>query len=329
MNILVTGGAGYIGSHTASAVEKSGHTPIVVDNFSTGHRWAVGSRLVLEGDLADESLVRLALRKYRPHAVIHFAASAYVGESIKEPRKYFWNNVVNTLKLLDAMTDLGVRTFVYSSTCATYGLPQRVPVSEDQPQCPVNPYGESKLFVERMLRWYQEAYDLRWVALRYFNAAGASEHHGECHDPETHLIPLAIQAALTGSILSIFGTDYPTEDGTAIRDYIHVDDLASAHLLAVEYLLKDGASRAFNLGSGRGYSIRQVVKMVEQVSRRNVSCRDAERRPGDPPVLVAENRAAADILGWTPRKSSLREIVESAWLWHSKTAEQRITPDVG
>jgi UDP-glucose 4-epimerase len=165
--------------------------------------------------------------------------------------------------------------------------------------------------------------------LRYFNAAGASEHHGECHDPETHLIPLAIQAALTGSILSIFGTDYPTEDGTAIRDYIHVDDLASAHLLALEYLLKDRPSRAFNLGSGRGYSIRQVVKMVEQVSKRNVSCRDAERRPGDPPVLVAENRAAADILGWTPRKSSLREIVESAWLWHSKTAEQRTTPDFG
>jgi UDP-glucose-4-epimerase GalE len=299
-------------------VEKSGHTPIIIDNFSTGHRWAVGSRTLVEADLADEDLVRQALDKYRIDAVIHFAASAYVGESVKEPRKYFQNNVVNTLKLLDAMIDAGTKYIVYSSTCATYGLPQKLPIAEDQPQRPVNPYGESKLFVERMLHWYQTAYDLKWVALRYFNAAGASDHHGECHQPETHLIPLAIQAALTGSTLSIFGTDYPTEDGTAVRDYVHVDDLASAHLSAMEYLVKEGSSRAFNLGSGQGNSIRQVVRMVEQVSGRKVPCREAQRRPGDPPVLVAETRAAGEILGWKPQKSSLQQIVESAWRWHSR-----------
>lgn len=318
MNILVTGGAGYIGSHTASAVEKCGHTPIIVDNFSTGHRWAVGSRILVEADLADESLIRLALEKHRIEAVIHFAASAYVGESVQEPRKYFQNNVVNTLKLLDAMIDVGVKSIVYSSTCATYGLPEKLPIAEDQPQRPVNPYGESKLFTERMLHWYGNAYALRWVALRYFNAAGASDHHGECHEPETHIIPLAIHAALTGSTLPIFGTDYPTEDGTAIRDYVHVDDLAAAHLLALEYLMEDGKSRAFNLGSGQGHSIRQVVNMVEQVSGRKVSCRETQRRAGDPPVLVAENRAAGEILGWQPMKSSLRQIVESAWNWHSQ-----------
>jgi len=330
MNILVTGGAGYIGSHTASAVVKAGHTPIIVDNFSTGHRWAVGPHLLVEADLADEHLIRLALEKHRIDAVIHFAAFAYVGESMKEPRKYFQNNVVNTLKLLDVMTQAGVKFIVYSSTCATYGIPHRVPISEDQPQRPVNPYGESKLFVERTLHWYEEAYDLRWVALRYFNAAGASDHLGEWHEPETHLIPLAIQAALTGSILPIFGTDYPTEDGTAIRDYVHVDDLALAHLLALEYLLKKGACRPFNLGSGQGHSIRQVVKMVEQVSGCKVPYRTAERRPGDPPVLVAENRAAVEILGWTPKNSSLHQIVESAWLWHSKgQAEKQTGPQLG
>jgi UDP-glucose-4-epimerase GalE len=318
MNILVTGGAGYIGSHTASAVEKSGHAPILLDNFSTGHRWAVCSRALVEADLADEVLVRRALERCRIDAVIHFAASAYVGESVRDPRKYFQNNVVNTLKLLNAMIDTGVKCIVYSSTCATYGLPQKLPIAEEQPQHPVNPYGESKLFVERMLHWYQNAYDLRWIALRYFNAAGASDHQGECHEPETHLIPMAIQAALTGSTLPIFGTDYPTEDGTAVRDYVHVEDLAAAHLLALEYLIKGGTSRAFNLGSGQGHSIRQVVNMVEQVSGRKVSYQETQRRPGDPPVLVAENRAAGEFLGWKPRKSSLRQIVESAWNWHSR-----------
>lgn len=318
MKVLVTGGAGYIGSHTACVIVESGHTPAIFDNLSTGHKWAAGSTPLVEADLADEQATRRAIRQYGVEAVIHFAASAYVGESVTDPRKYFRNNVVNTLKLLDAMVDLGVKNLVYSSTCATYGIPETLPISEAQPQRPVSPYGESKLFVEKMLGWYEKAYGLKWVALRYFNAAGASRDLGECHDPETHLIPLAIQAALSGVPLAVFGTDYPTADGTAVRDYIHVDDLASAHLLALEYLVKKGTSRAFNLGTGTGYSVRQVLEMVEQVSGLKVPYRAAARRAGDPPVLVAENRAAAEFLGWTPQRSSLRQIIESAWIWHSR-----------
>lgn len=319
MKILVTGGAGYIGSHTASVVEKSGHTPVILDNLSTGHRWAVGAKPFVEADLGDEIHVRQVLEQHRIEAVIHFAASAYVGESVADPRKYFRNNVVNTLKLLDAMIDSGVKDIVYSSTCATYGIPDSVPIPEEQPQRPVNPYGEGKLFVERILRWYEGAYGLRWIALRYFNAAGAAGDHGECHDPETHLVPLAIQAALTGIPMQVFGADYPTADGTAIRDYIHIDDLASAHLLALEYLRKHAASRAFNLGTGQGCSVRQVLDMVQEVSGVAVPYCAAPRRAGDPPVLVADNRSARELLGWTPKSSSLRQIVESAWQWHSKS----------
>lgn len=317
MNILVTGGAGYIGSHTANAVEKSGHTPVLLDNLSAGHRWAVGSKTLVEADLADDIVTRQTLAQNRIEAVIHFAAFAYVGESMIEPRKYFHNNVVNTLKLLEAMVDLGVKYVVYSSTCATYGIPDRIPISEEHPQRPVNPYGESKLFIERVLQWYERAYGLQWIALRYFNAAGASGDLGECHDPETHLIPLAIQAARSGAPMQVFGTDYPTEDGTAVRDYIHVDDLASAHLRALEYLVRGGASRALNLGTGEGCSVRQVLDMVGKVSGLPVPYEAAPRRPGDPPVLVADNRAAQEVLGWSPQRSSLRQIVESAWLWHS------------
>jgi len=319
VSILVTGGAGYIGSHAADAIEKSGHPAIIYDNLSAGHRWAVGSRTLIEADLADKLSIQRAVKQHKIEAVIHFAAHTYVGESVTDPRKYFHNNAVNTLNLLDVMLDLGVKYIVYSSTCATYGIPENLPLSEEHPQRPVNPYGESKLFIERVLHWYEKAYGLCWVALRYFNAAGASGELGECHDPETHLIPLAIDAVLTGVPLSVFGTDYPTEDGTAVRDYIHVEDLASAHLLALEYLLKQGASRAFNLGTGQGHSVREVLEMVEQVSKIAVPHRAAERRPGDPAVLVADSRAAEQLLGWTPRRSSLREIVESAWLWHSKT----------
>lgn len=319
MNILVTGGAGYIGSHAAATIEESGHAAIIYDNLSAGHRWAVGSKTLIEADLADKLSIRLAIEQYVVEAVIHFAAHTYVGESVADPRKYFQNNVVNTLNLLGVMLGLGVKYVVYSSTCATYGIPESLPISEEHPQRPVNPYGESKLFIERALHWYEKAYGLRWVALRYFNAAGASGQLGECHDPETHLIPLAISAALTGVPLSVFGTDYPTEDGTAVRDYIHVDDLAAAHLLALDYLLKQGTSRAFNLGTGQGHSVREVLEMVEQVSKIAVPHRAAERRPGDPPVLVADSRVAKELLSWTPQRSSLREIVESAWLWHSRT----------
>jgi UDP-glucose-4-epimerase GalE len=323
VNILVTGGAGYIGSHTADTIEKSGHTAIIYDNLSAGHRWAVGSKSLIEADLADKLSIKHAIDQYRVKAVIHFAAHAYVGESVEDPRKYFQNNAVNTLNLLDVMLDLGVKYIVYSSTCATYGIPEKLPLLEEHPQRPVNPYGESKLFIERVLHWYEKAYGLRYVALRYFNAAGASGQLGESHDPETHLIPLAIDAALTGVPLSVFGTDYPTEDGTAVRDYIHVDDLASAHLLALDYLLKQGTSRAFNLGTGQGHSVREVLEMVEQVSKIAVPHRATERRPGDPPVLVADNRAAIELLRWMPKRSSLREIVESAWLWHSRTHKKK------
>jgi UDP-glucose-4-epimerase GalE len=321
VNILVTGGAGYIGSHTAAAIEKSGHTPIIFDNLSAGHRWAVGSKTLVEADLSDRLSIGRAVKQHNIEAVIHFAAHAYVGESVIDPRKYFQNNIVNSLNLLDVMLDLGVNYIVYSSTCATYGVPENVPISEDHPQHPVNPYGESKLFIERVLHWYEKAYDLRWVALRYFNAAGASGQLGECHDPETHLIPLALDAALTGVPMSVFGTDYPTEDGTAVRDYIHVDDLASAHIAALKYLIRKGTSRAFNLGTGQGHSVREVLRTVEHASNMAVPFRAADRRPGDPPVLVADNRAATELLGWTPQHSSLREIVESAWFWHSRSAK--------
>ncbi|HVS88641.1 MAG TPA: UDP-glucose 4-epimerase GalE [Candidatus Acidoferrum sp.] len=323
MNILVTGGAGYIGSHTADAIEKSGHAAIIYDNLSAGHRWAVGSKTLIEADLADKLSIQRAIEQYRIEAVIHFAAHAYVGESVADPRKYFQNNVVNTLNLLGVMLDLGVKYIVYSSTCATYGVPEKLPISEEHSQRPVNPYGESKLFIERVLHWYEKAYGLRWVALRYFNAAGASGQLGECHDPETHLIPLAIDAALTRFPLSVFGTDYPTEDGTAVRDYIHVDDLASAHIAALEYLIKKGTSRAFNLGTGQGHSVREVLQTVERVSKMAVPYRAAARRPGDPAVLVADSRAAKELLSWTPQRSSLREIVESAWLWHARSRELR------
>lgn len=320
LNILITGGAGYIGSHTAEAIQASGHTPILYDNLSTGHKWAAGSKKLIVADLADETSLRKAIQENNIGAVVHFAAFAYVGESMQNPRKYFQNNVVNSLKLLDAMLELGVKNVVFSSTCATYGMPQKLPLTEDHPQRPVNPYGEGKLFIERALGWHGQAYGLRWIALRYFNAAGACGVLGECHDPETHLIPLAVAAARTGVPMQIFGTDYPTPDGTAVRDYVHVADLASGHQLALEHLFQGKESRAFNLGTGQGYSVREVLDMVKQVSGREVPHRPSAPRPGDPPILVADSRAAQEILKWTPRHSSLREIVESAWRWSNKRA---------
>jgi UDP-arabinose 4-epimerase len=328
VNILVSGGAGYIGSQTAAAIEKSGHTAIIYDNLSAGHRWAIGSQTLVEADLSDKLSIQRAIKQLDIEAVIHFAAHTYVGESVRNPRKYFHNNVVNSLNLLDVMLECGVKYIVYSSTCATYGIPEKLPISEEHPQRPVNPYGECKLFIERVLHWYELAYGLRWVALRYFNAAGASGQLGECHDPETHLIPLAIEAALTGVPLSVFGTDYPTEDGTAVRDYIHVEDLADAHLSALRYLLNEGTSRAFNLGTGQGHSVRQVLGTVERVGKMPVPHLAADRRHGDPAVLVADNRAAIELLGWVPQRPSLREIVESAWLWHTRSAKLKNTSNV-
>jgi UDP-arabinose 4-epimerase len=323
VSILVVGGAGYIGSQTAKRMAQAGLSPVVFDNLVYGHRSAVKWGPFVEGDLADGAAIRRALAQYKVSAVVHFAAYAYVGESVTNPRKYYRNNVVGTLNLLDAMLDEGVRDVVFSSTCATYGDPVRVPIDEQHPQRPVNPYGETKLAIERALHWYQRAHGLRFAALRYFNAAGGDPDGevGEDHAPETHLIPLAIEAALGGKALEIYGTDYPTPDGTAIRDYIHVQDLADAHVAALERLREGAASLFVNLGTGRGHSVREVIAAVSKVSGRQVPAREAGRRAGDPPELVADPRLAADVLGWKARLPGIDTIVDHAWRW--RTRERR------
>jgi UDP-glucose-4-epimerase GalE len=316
--VLVTGGAGYIGSHTVRHLADHGFEPIVIDDLSTGHRSNVTCPFV-EAKLSDRARVDAALKEHRIEAVVHFAASAYVGESVTNPSKYFQNNVVSTLVLLDAMHAAGVKEIVFSSTCATYGIPAEVPITERTPQLPVNPYGESKLFVERALHWYGEAYGLRSVALRYFNAAGAHEDGtlGEEHEPEVHLIPLVVAAALgRRESIDVYGTDYPTPDGTAVRDYVHVSDLAQAHVDALAYLAKGGAPIALNIGTGTGHSVREVIASVERVSGRKVITRDRPRRAGDPPVLVADGSHARKTLGWQPRYTELDAIVKTAWRWH-------------
>jgi UDP-arabinose 4-epimerase len=319
VSILIVGGAGYIGSQTAKQIAHAGLTPVVFDNLVYGHKWAVKWGPFIEGDLADSALVLRVLREHAVDSVVHFASYTHVGESVTNPRKYFRNNIVCTLNLLDAMIDAGVRDIVFSSTCATYGEPRKVPISEGHPQNPVNPYGESKLAVERILHWYSGAYGMRFAALRYFNAAGADPDGqiGEDHDPETHLIPLAIAAALGRSAeLSVYGSDYPTPDGTAIRDYVHVADLAEAHRLSLLHLSKKSANLRLNLGTGRGHSVRQVVAAVERMSGRKVPVRAVGRRPGDPPSLVADPREAATLLGWRPQYPDLETIVEHALCWH-------------
>jgi len=320
VSILIVGGAGYIGSQTAKRVAQAGLEPVVFDNLVHGHKWAVKWGPFVEGDLADGALIKDVLEQYAVTAVVHFAAYAYVGESVVHPRKYFRNNVAGTLNLLDAMLDTGVRDIVFSSTCATYGVPRNVPIGEDHPQAPVNPYGETKLAIERALHWYQRAYPIRFAALRYFNAAGADPDGeiGEDHDPETHLIPLAIEAALGGKDLDIYGTDYPTPDGTAIRDYIHVQDLADAHVAALARLRAGATNLCLNLGTGRGHSVREVIAAVEKMSAKKVPAREVGRRAGDPPELVADARLAADVLGWQARIRDMETIVEHAWRWRQK-----------
>jgi UDP-arabinose 4-epimerase len=318
VSILIVGGAGYIGSQTAKAVARAGLEPVVLDSLVYGHRWAARWGPLVEGDIGDRALLGRVLTEHRVTAVIHFAAFAYVGESVTQPRKYFHNNVTGSLALLDAMVDHGVRDIVFSSTCATYGVPVAVPITEDHPQKPINPYGESKLAVERILHWYQGAYGLRYAALRYFNAAGADPDGeiGEDHDPETHLIPLAIGAALgRAPALQVFGTDYPTPDGTAIRDYIHVADLADAHLLALERLGQGEKALALNLGTGKGQSVREVVASVEKISGRKVPRVEVGRRAGDPPALVADPSRAAEALGWRAKYTEIDTIVEHAFRW--------------
>jgi UDP-arabinose 4-epimerase len=323
-NILVTGGAGYIGSHTAKALAARGFTPVVYDNLVHGHRWAVQWGPFVEGDIQDRTKLVDTLRYYDISATLHFAAFAYVGESMKSPGRYFGNNVTGSLSLLDAMQETGVRHVVFSSSCATYGIPDQMPIGEDTPQAPINPYGETKLMVERALRWYGAAHGMTSVALRYFNAAGADPDGqlGELHLPETHLIPLVLQAASTGTQLDVFGDDYPTRDRTCIRDYIHVSDLADAHVLGLEYLLDGGPSVALNLGTGNGYSIREVIETTQEITGRTVPYRIVPRRPGDPAILIADPSRAERTLGWRAQRSALQNIVSTAWAWHSQMTEK-------
>jgi UDP-glucose-4-epimerase GalE len=319
--VLVTGGAGYIGSHTCKALALAGCLPVTLDNLIHGHKAAVRWGPLVEGDIRDRALVEGAIREHRIEAVVHFAGYAYVGESMRDPGKYFGNNVAASLALLEAMQARGVGRFVFSSTCATYGVPESLPILEEHSQRPVSPYGESKLFVERALHWYGVAHGLRSVALRYFNAAGADPDGqiGEDHDPETHLIPLAIGAALgKRPPLQIYGADYPTPDGTAVRDYVHVTDLAEAHVRALDYLDAGGESTAFNLGTGRGCSVREVVAAVERMAGRELPRREAAPRAGDPAILVAEPGRSCKLLGWAPQHSDLDAIIATAWRWHTR-----------
>jgi UDP-glucose-4-epimerase GalE len=324
MKVLVTGGAGYVGSHALRALKRSGHDVVVYDNLCTGYRQLAKDFELVVGDLSDRARLEPALRGM--DAVMHFAAHAYVGESVENPRKYFRNNVDAALALLNASIDAGVRTFVFSSTCAVYGIPSRVPIPEDTVRDPVNPYGVTKLLFERALEAYDRAYQLRFAALRYFNAAGAdpAENIGELHDPETHLIPLALAAAAgTRSGIDIYGEDYPTSDGTCIRDYIHVNDLAEAHVRAMEYLASGGESVALNLGTGRGYSVKEVLAEVEKVTGRTLKRRTTPRRPGDPPALVADPSRAQQKLNWCAQRS-LNDIVDTAWKWMLMSNELRV-----
>src|SRR5437764_6394592 len=313
-SILVTGGAGYVGSHACKALAAAGYRPVVYDNLSRGHAQAVRWGPLVEGDLHDRACLIAALRSHEIAAVMHFAAFAYVGESVGEPELYYRNNVGGTLALLAAMREAEVRTIVFSSTCAVYGVPDSVPIRETTPKAPLNPYGETKLAIERALHWYGDAYGLRYAALRYFNAAGADPDGeiGEDHDPETHLIPRVLRAALgRGDPVEIYGSDYPTPDGTAVRDYIHVVDLADAHVRALEYLIDGGHSAALNLGTGQGHSVREVIDAVERVSNHKVARREAARRIGDPPELVADASLVAQQLDWHPRSSDLETIIKT------------------
>lgn len=325
MNVLVVGGAGYIGSHCVRQLLAAGHRPVVLDNLVFGHREAVAPEVTFyEADLGDQAAVGQILRDESIDLVMHFAAFAYVGESVTEPRKYYENNFVATLRLLEAMLDNGVKKFVFSSTCATYGEPERLPIVESLPQAPINPYGQTKLDVENCLKAFANAYGLSFAAFRYFNAAGAAEEGsiGEDHSPETHLIPLVIDAA-TGrrENIKIFGTDYDTPDGTCLRDYVHVDDLARAHIAAFPKLEAAGAGFFYNLGTGRPNSVREIISAVESVTGLKVPVVEDARRAGDPPALYADSTKAQKELGWEIQFTEVRDIIETAWRWHEAHPE--------
>ncbi|NBD32762.1 MAG: UDP-glucose 4-epimerase GalE [Cyanobacteria bacterium] len=322
--ILVTGGAGYIGSHAVLALQAKGYDVVILDNLVYGHRDIAENNLKAElivGDTNDRALLDQIFTTREIAAVMHFAAYAYVGESVTNPAKYYHNNVVGSLTLLEAMQKAGIDKFVFSSTCATYGVPETVPIPETHPQNPINPYGASKLMVERILQDFDTAYQLKSVIFRYFNAAGADPQSrtGEDHNPETHLIPLILLAALgQRDAIKIFGTDYPTRDGTCIRDYIHVTDLAQAHVLGLEYLLAGGASEIFNLGNGNGFTVREMIATAQAMTKKDFTVEEAERRPGDPAMLVGSSEKARQILKWQPQYSDLQQIIGHAWQWHQK-----------
>lgn len=324
MSTLITGGAGYVGSHALRELLDRGVKCVVLDNLSRGHRELVGDTELVVGNIGDRKLVRRIFSDFDIDSVMHFAAFAYVGESVQAPALYYENNVAATLALLQTMVEARIKHFVFSSTCATYGVPTTVPIPEDHPRNPVNPYGASKLMVERILADFDAAYGLKSVALRYFNAAGADPHGrtGEWHEPETHLIPIALQVARGGRThVDVYGTDYPTPDGTCVRDYVHVTDLAEAHFLALRHLQSDAASTAINLGNGDGLSVYEVLDTVERVTGRKVARALAPRRPGDPPALVGSSTLARQVLGWTPRRSALEAIIETAWKWETSRAQ--------
>ena len=322
--ILVTGGAGYIGSHAVKALIGAGYEVIVLDNLVYGHRELVEEVLKVElivGDISDRPLLDKLFASRNIAAVMHFSAYAYVGESVTDPAKYYRNNVIGTITLLEAMIASSIKQFVFSSTCATYGVPHTVPITEDHPQNPINPYGATKLMVERILQDFDVAYGLKSVYFRYFNAAGADPTGllGEDHNPETHLLPLVLMAALgKRDSVAIFGTDYPTPDGTCIRDYNHVTDLADAHILGLEYLLNGGSTNVFNLGNGQGFSVKEAIDTAKIVTGREIKVVMSDRRPGDPPILVGSSDKARNILGWEPKYPALKEILTHAWKWHQQ-----------
>lgn len=317
--ILVTGGAGYIGSQTCKALAKAGFTPVTYDNLSTGHAYAVKWGPFVQGDLLDTELLKETIRLYQPKAVLHFAASALVLESIEKPAHYYKNNLLGTFSLLDAMRECGLLHCIFSSSCATYGTAQFTPITEEHPQVPINPYGRSKLMAEQIMADFDKAYGLKTISLRYFNAAGADldTQIGENHHPETHLIPSIIQTALgQKSHISVYGTDFPTPDGSAIRDYIHIQDLADAHVRALQYLLETKKSDAINLGSGRGFSVLELINAVSEFCGASINVKLENRRIGEPSNLTADARKARELLGWVPNYSNLSTIIESAWKWH-------------
>jgi UDP-glucose 4-epimerase len=318
MAILVTGGAGYIGSVAVEDLHDSGVETIVLDNLSRGHRAAVSSEIKFyEGDIGDKNLVKQICANHNIEACMHFSAFAYVGESVEKPAMYYENNTQHTAHLLDALLESNVNKFVFSSTCATYGEPQYMPLDEKHQQQPTSPYGWSKLFVEQILKDYDHAYNLKFVALRYFNACGATDKHGEDHAPETHLIPLILEAAIgKRQGISVFGNDYPTPDGTAIRDYIHISDLSQAHLLALKHLQNGGNSEFINLGNGQGFSVLEVIEAARKVTGKSIETKVGPRRAGDPSRLIANAEKARTILGWNPQLPDIETIIESAWKWH-------------